>query len=171
MRVSSIFAESLEPAARRIKSKAINFYADLATRNADHSTFAVTGTVDELSKALNYELKDLFARLNLVRIGVYELKKIRTDLFSFIDVIFSEWKNELINRKAFSVGGETAAQQYEQFISTRVVEAKTIVNFEFLIAEEKIRARRRQFYWDISKIGITAIVGGIIGAYIKTIFP
>lgn len=171
MKVSSVFSESLEPAARRINSSAAAFLAKLFAKNVGLSTFAVTATVDELSTTLNKELRDSFTRVHQLRIGNKELIIIKNELLVFVDRIFEDWKNELINRQAYGIGGETTTQQHDKFIEKRVSEAKNIINFEFLVAEEKIKSRRRQFYWDISKIGITAIVGGIIGAYIKTLFP
>ncbi|WP_341187331.1 hypothetical protein [Paenibacillus sp. FSL H7-0756] len=158
----------MEAIERRIKNKASNFYADLATKNVQRSTFAVTGTVDEIAKGLNLEIKELFTRLHQLRICSAELKVIRNDLYSFVDKMFGEWKEVLIKRNVYKIGGE---QYHEQFVNNRVTEVKVNINLEFLIVMEKIKARRRQLVWDISKIGITAIVGGFIGAYIKSFFP
>lgn len=169
MKVSSVFAESLEPAARRIKSSASAFFANLAANNVGRSTFAVTGTVDELSTTLNKELRDSFTRIHQLRIKISELKVIKNELIIFVDNVFDDWKNELIKRQTYGIGGETTIQQHDKFIEKRVAEAKN--NLEFLIARDKIMSRRRQLFWDLSKIGITAIVGGFIGAYIKSFFP
>ncbi|MEK4456847.1 hypothetical protein [Paenibacillus sp. FSL R10-2748] len=171
MKVSTIFAESLEPATRRIKSSAAAVLASLFANNAGRSTFAVTGTVDELSKTLNKELRDCFTRVHQLRIGISELRAIKNELIVFVDRIFVDWKNELIKHQAYGIGGEATIQQHDEFIEKRVLEAKNVINLEFLIAREKIRARRRQLSWDIGKIAITAVVGGFIGAYIKMLIP
>lgn len=171
MKISTVFSESLEPAARRVKSSASSFFANLAANNVGRSTFAVTVTFDELSVALNKELRDCFSRINQLRININELRAIKSELMTFADNTFSDWKNELIKRQAYDVGGEATTKQHDIFINTRVAEAKNIIELEFLIAREKIRSRRRQLSWDIGKITITALIGGFIGAYIKTLFP
>lgn len=171
LKVSVLVSDILEAANRRIKRCATSSYVEFANRNVHRSSFAVTGTFDELSKSIDQEIREVFIQIHKLKIGLRELAKIQTILVLFVDAMFEDWKQYLIQQKTYSVGGESTAKQYEEFISSRISEAKTIINLEYLITKEKIIAKRRHLFWDIGKIGVTAVVGGVIGAYLKSIFP
>jgi len=170
MKISEVVTDSLESAKRIIMTRTTKSFDDL-NRYGHPSTFTVTVTFEELSSTINHELKELFINLKLIKLGMHDLRNIRSILYSFIDNSFAEWKKELISQRILSAGGDSDAYKHDLFIRKRVTEAKTIVNLEFLITKERILSRRRQFLWDLSKIGVTAIVGGIIGAYIKVFLP
>lgn len=163
MDFNDLVQKTLLSISRQIERKPRDTIAELATKNAHKSTFAITNTFCILSEELKNNIFVLIKDLSQTKIKIKHFKKLRIYLREFIDTEFERHKQYLVMRNIYCVG----SVDHSEFIQKEMDEVLSVVEIKLLILEKTLSDRRYVVIWDISKIIISALLGGIIGAYLR----
>lgn len=166
MNINDIVDYSLESIARRIKDAPSQKLAELAANNVLRSTFAITATFSILTEGIKKELIHLIQEISQTKVRKKDTSALRGKLNEFILSEFKEHERHLTSLNIFN---KFASPEIIKFISKEIDDTKSAVELKLLILERKLSERRWQIYWDITKMALSAIIGGVIGAYIKSI--
>lgn len=157
--------------AYRGRKSVNNRLAELNDRGVLKSSFTVTDCIAVLTDQLKKELKDLFNNLHHLQIGLRSLGKIRENMKDFAESQYEWLVKELTQKRIYHNSGEQWTYEFDKFKDSRIEEILSDIELETKILRQKTINSYRSFWWDVTKILITAIVGGLIGAYIKGLFP
>lgn len=166
MKIIEVVEHSLESIARRIKDAPSQKMADLARNNVHRSTFAITGTFSILTEEIKKELIYLIQEISQTEVRKKDISALRVKLNEFILSEFKEHERHLTSLDIFT---KFASPEIIKFINKEIDDAKSAVELKLLILERKLSERQWQIYWDITKMALSAIIGGVIGAYIKSV--
>ncbi|NOJ73179.1 hypothetical protein [Paenibacillus alvei] len=163
MNFDSILDIALASISRRIKEAPSKQLAELSTKNSMRSSFAVTSTFSALSEHMKLEFLNLIQDLSNTKISSNDLFKLRHRINLFIDNEFKAHEEYLVKIKCFEITGDN----FSEFITNEKEDIKVSIELKILVLEKKLRDQHWTLFWDISKIVISAIIGGVIGAFIK----
>lgn len=166
MKIIEVVEHSLESIARRIKDAPSQKMADLARNNVHRSTFAITGTFAILTEEIKKELIYLIQEISQTEVRKKDISALRVKLNEFILSEFKEHERHLTSLNIFT---KFASPEIIKFINKEIDDTKSAVELKLLILERKLSERQWQIYWDITKMALSAIIGGVIGAYIKSV--
>ncbi|GIP08205.1 hypothetical protein J1TS5_03750 [Paenibacillus macerans] len=166
MDINDIVEHSLESIARRIKNAPSQKLAELAENNVSRSTFAITATFSVLTEAMKSELISLVQELSQTKIKLRNISSLRTKLNYFIKGQYKEHEEYLTKLNIFN---KFSGQSINDFIRNEIEDVTSTVELKILILERNLNERRWQIIWDVSKMGLSAIIGGLIGAYLKNL--
>ncbi|MDT0123892.1 hypothetical protein Q9R46_14620 [Paenibacillus sp. RRE4] len=165
MKISDVIDYSLESITGRIKNAPSQKIAELASNNVLRSTFAITSTFAILTEELKKELIYLIQEISQTEVRKKDISTLRVKLNEFILSEFKEHERHLTSLNIFT---KFASPEIIKFINKEIDDTKSSVELKLLILERKLSERQRQIYWDLTKIALSAIIGGVIGAYIKS---
>ncbi|MFC5468425.1 hypothetical protein ACFPPD_06810 [Cohnella suwonensis] len=167
MNVVKIIQSHFEFIGKRSYKAGRDHLEELGEKGVSKSTFAVSGSFETLSKQLNLEIVELFKKMSHLKFRLKHLKAIQEKLLDFTTGQFEEWKAYLIQIKIFHIGGDQWQFEHEKFIESKLRETRNIIELEILTIQQRTIQRYRSIMWDVGKILFSAIIGGLIGAYIK----
>lgn len=166
MKINDVIDYSLESISGRIKNAPSKKIAELASNNVLRSTFAITGTFSVLTDEIKKELIYFIQEISQTKFRKKDISTLRIKLNEFIISEYKEHEKHLTTMNIFT---KFANPELIKFINKEINDTKSAVELKLLILERKLCERLWQIYWDITKMALSAIIGGVIGAYIKTL--
>ncbi|MBP1907651.1 hypothetical protein J2Z32_004331 [Paenibacillus turicensis] len=167
MKTSAIIDYSFLSIARRIKNASSQQIAELAEKNVLDSTYTITETFNILTREIKLELIDLIQDISKVKINIRYIPHLRVKVNDFIQNQYNDHKQYLTKMNIYNKYSTTSIND---FIHDEIEDAKSSVELQVIILEKKLNDQRKQIFWDISKMVLSAIIGGLIGAYLKSLF-
>lgn len=162
MKFDDLIEKLLNSLAKRAETKAKK---ELESRDADgqgRSTIQVSAGVNVLTNEIKAEIMVFLDDISKLNLKPGQLKRLNNTVANVIRRTYLNYEEYLdkINLKRFL--------QFD--LSTHVDNVQAFSEFKITILRQAAWDRRRKFYWDMSKIFLSALIGGILGAYLKNKF-
>lgn len=132
-------------------------------KNLSHGSYSGTDYLKSGFDVINEEtikMANEFGKLKFSR--KKQILEIREKLSNFIDRKSKYIKNFIESNTSLHIGKSP--------LEDKIDEAKNVLFIYTEIIDQERKARVYKFWWDTLKIVITAIIGGLIGGYIKDLF-
>jgi hypothetical protein len=149
---------------RIIRTKAVinarNRIVELYENGKGNSSYSTSSSIHVLISVIKDELLSLLEELTRARLSLIGLRKLRASIESSLFIAKEDHFKYLTTIRYDQHLNDI---QYQLLFDDLL----HLVDFKLLLLEKQVWDRRRKFYWDASKLLLSAIIGGIIGAYIK----
>ncbi|MNW37053.1 hypothetical protein D3C74_140840 [compost metagenome] len=166
MKINDIIDYSLASIARRVKEAPSQKLAELAANNVSRSTFAITETFSVLTDTMKSELLSFIQELSQTNIKTRHIFDLQNKLHLFVQVQYNEHEEYL---KTLSIFDKFSGSLMNDFIKKELEDVLSSVELKVMILEKKLSDQRKQIFWDLCKMALSAIIGGLIGAYLKNL--
>jgi hypothetical protein len=155
---------ALRSIGRRVQKAPHNKLEELGSRNVHRSSFAVTDTFAVLTEELKNEICSLLDSLSKMNLSRRQIRIIEMKIDESIDTAYETHKEYLKRINIFDIGHI----DWTEYLNNQKEDSLSTISIKLLIIKSAATDRRIKFWWDLSKIVLTAIIGGVIGAYIKS---
>ncbi|OPH47343.1 hypothetical protein BC351_40360 [Paenibacillus ferrarius] len=166
MNFDELTEKSFKTISRRIQRAPRNKLSEFNEKGTLKSTFSVTSSFGALTAEMKNELSEFLDSLSKTDLKLRDVKKLQGSLDKFISQEYEHHRKYLEKINILDVGNVN----WDEFIQGEVSDTTAGIQIKVLIIKKMICDGKKRVLWDIGKILITAIIGGVIGAYIKHYF-
>lgn len=103
--------------------------------------------------------------LSKTNLNLNKINYLQKTLNDFILQEYEKHKQYLQKIRVFDIGDIN----WDEFIQKEVDDATSDIEMKLLILKKAAQERLSKFWWDVGKILFSAIIGGVIGAFIKNL--
>ncbi len=164
MNMMELVNQSLSAISGRAQKAPGNTLASLGERGVSRSSFAVTESISALTAKMKEEIVLLINDLSKTNMGVRIIREIEKSVHKFIEEEYMKLKVYLEKINIWDIGTGN-----DEFIKHEILDLQAECRLKILIMTQEARSRRAKSWWEIGRIVVSAVLGGIIGAYIKNI--
>lgn len=148
----------------RVKVKAKNKLEEYGEKGLARSSIAVTGSFSIIHEELIYEIPILLSELSKLKLTNQKIVYLNRSINDFITRVYIEHQNYLEQINVFKFSEN---EQFANLIKNGITNLQTISELKLQIIMKAKSDQQKKVIWDIGKMILSAIVGGVIGAYIK----
>ncbi|AKG34668.1 hypothetical protein [Paenibacillus durus] len=167
MKFQTIITKSLSAISRRVSTAAINKTVEIKNQGNDKSSYQVTTSFHVITVEIKKELSDLTDKISSVGISYMELQKIEGRVISFIIDEFEKHKSYLGNTNRFWQNNKS---KFNSFLDDEIDDVTSAFNIRMLVLKQNAKSRRRKALWEIGKMVLSGIIGGLITLYLRIKF-
>jgi hypothetical protein len=164
MKFQTLIEKVLTTIGHRVHKAPHNKLAELGANGVARSSFAVTSTFSSLTDELKNELMTFLDSIAKTNIRKKHIQILEMMIEKSIIKEYEAHKRYLESINVLNIGNI----DWNDFINNQKEDTIVAVNVKLLILRKAASDRKIKVWWDVGKILLSAIIGGVIGSYIKS---
>ncbi|QYK67286.1 hypothetical protein [Paenibacillus sp. S02] len=163
MDFNTLIDDALTAASTHINREPRNKLAQLNRAKNLTTTHAITESFSILTEETKNELLMLLDNLAHTNLGFLQIKAVKSKLQSFIVGEYQNHKEHLVKMRIYR-----DEYNFNDFIQKELNDVLSAIEIKICIINQAAKNRMYKAIWEVSRIVVTAVIGGIMGAYIKS---